>query len=161
MDSWEVKKTPVEGLWEIARLENVDRFPSEVDSRVRKFSDYINEKINHRYNDSLPFIGVDTWHIDGPSDFFNYSLMMCHGEPATEISMLQIPFSKHLSREARQNDDVPPFKLKPCTLYLMGLSVIHRGPQIYSCGRNSYHFPSDHIKRFLSRIFLSYYGDIL
>jgi hypothetical protein len=121
MDTWEVKPTPIIGLWEVGRLENVSVTIKDRgfgDPRVRELARYLVSNVDLNYYDSsLPYIGVDAWHTDGP---FLYELIMCHDDPTTEFT--------NLEEWQIKGKIEPEFRAERCVVYLMNQSVVHKGP---------------------------------
>ena len=141
MDTFELKATVVEGLWEIARLDE----PSSdaPDNRVSLLANWLHMPVIDRYWRKpivycLPNTGELGWHLDNLGLEFNYILIMCHKNPTTEFSncpSLVCGANSLYSSFIPSRDDLLNFKAEVGTVYLVSNSVVHRAPSNESTDR--------------------------
>ena len=133
-DVYQVRKTPIEGLWELARLNprpltsymkqshkslrRITRAWSIPDKRIKDLLEFLQIKYRNRSYRNPNSIG---WHVDGNGSFVNYRKYMIVCVASNE---------KHLGTEFARGS-IKPFASKAWRVYLVGNAIVHRSPQNY------------------------------
>ena len=145
MDTFELKATPVEGLWELARLDSPSN--KAPDFRVEQLARWLAVKIdptypleskggNGFYPHHIQSTGKQGWHIDGYSSHCNYIMLMCHKEPTTEFSncpLLVLGVNRHT--RIYEGEELQDFKAEVGVVYLVYYGILHRAPVEFSYDR--------------------------